>query len=99
MTPHERKVMAEFCRTVDCNKVQVHDGSGATKWENAARRAVLDNSEGNSVTMGYHIFIHDNHVGRDPSLAHEMTHVSVRAVGRRPLLCPRTCRARETEDG
>jgi hypothetical protein len=77
LTPAEREEMGNYCDQVDCDKVNVYDGTG-TKEENARRRTILQLSFGHPITIGNDVFLSDDVVGSNydfGTLADELAHV------------------------
>jgi RHS repeat-associated protein len=80
LTPREKLALADLCRDINCNEVNVLDGKGSAA-ENA-QRAVMT-AFGRSMTWGHDIALTDEDVAELESgsvkgmarLAHEMTHV------------------------
>lgn len=75
LTQDEVSSLGDLCFEVDCSLVEVYDGSDTSDAKNALRDAALKLTGGTSITLGYHIFLANRHVGRMDVLAHEMVHV------------------------
>lgn len=74
LTAGERLRMGNYCDQVDCDKVNVYDGSGSDA-ENAERRKWLGRSGGVSITIGNNVYLSDDAIHDFGTLSHELGHV------------------------